>query len=315
MKPFHPSRFLPLILAAAACVLVALCLWQVVQLKEQLNSALLNQEGTLSSIDAAVQAFPAQVEDSLRTQDALLTSYDWNYGTPNPKTWTIPVTFTAVPKEQTVGVTNAALVCNGKSYPMDAQVTGDFTVTLEVPLLQSLNFQQVLLTEGQQQRVETLDLHEFAGAENLLHPWIMLDASHSIENNKLVYQNSTLHLTQLQPDQVASISAVATVDGKEVGRTPIPVDADPFPEGGDSYSYGLYPTLDASYPVPAFGTFVLSVEILDDYGLRYVTTVEQFDLTSNDPQFSLNGTSPMKVYTPQGTLIWEGTMEAFSTID
>ena len=43
MKPLHPPRFLPLILAAAACVLAALCLWQVLQLKSQLKDTTLSQ--------------------------------------------------------------------------------------------------------------------------------------------------------------------------------------------------------------------------------------------------------------------------------
>lgn len=158
MKPLHPPRFLPLILAAAACVLAALCLWQVLQLKSQLKDTTLSQAEQLSAMDATLQSLPHQMEDALHTQASLLANYDWHYGDLNPETGTLPVTFTAVPKEQTASVTTATLVCNGKSYPMEAQDTGSFTVTLEVPLLQSLAFQQVILAEGPQQRIEALDL-------------------------------------------------------------------------------------------------------------------------------------------------------------
>lgn len=121
MKPLHPPRFLPLILAAAACGLAALCLWQVLQLKSQLKDTTLSQAEQLSAMDATLQALPHQMEDALHTQASLLANYDWHYGDLNPETGTLPVTFTAVPKEQTASVTTATLVCNGKSYPMEAR--------------------------------------------------------------------------------------------------------------------------------------------------------------------------------------------------
>ena len=54
MKPLHPPRFLPLILAAAACGLAALCLWQVLQLKSQLKDTTLSQAEQLSAMDATL---------------------------------------------------------------------------------------------------------------------------------------------------------------------------------------------------------------------------------------------------------------------
>ena len=213
MKPLHPPRFLPLILAAAACVLAALCLWQVLQLKSQLKDTTLSQAEQLSAMDAALQSLPHQMEDALHPQASLLANYDWHYGDLNPETGTLPVTFTAVPKEQTASVTTATLVCNGKSYPMEAQDTGSFTVTVEVPLLQSLAFQQVILAEGPQQRIEALDLQEAAGTEELLHPWITLDTTASLENDQLVYEDGSLSIAQMTPGQVQSVTMVAAVEG------------------------------------------------------------------------------------------------------
>ena len=77
MKPLHPPRFLPLILAAAACGLAALCLWQVLQLKSQLKDTTLSQAEQLSAMDATLQALPHQMEDALHTQASLLANYDW----------------------------------------------------------------------------------------------------------------------------------------------------------------------------------------------------------------------------------------------
>ncbi|MFR2157329.1 MAG: YbaK/EbsC family protein [Evtepia gabavorous] len=271
MKPLHPPRFLPLILAAAACGLAALCLWQVLQLKSQLKDTTLSQAEQLSAMDATLQALPHQMEDALHTQASLLANYDWHYGDLNPETGTLPVTFTAVPKEQTASVTTATLVCNGKSYPMEAQDTGSFTVTVEVPLLQSLAFQQVILAEGPQQRIEALDLQEAAGTEELLHPWITLDTTASLENDQLVYEDGSLSIAQMTPGQVQSVTMVAAVDGKEVGKTPIPWED--VPEGSEAY----FP-FDTAYPAASGRVFTLSAEVVDSYGLRYVILVDQLSL-------------------------------------
>lgn len=310
MKPLHPPRFLPLILAAAACGLAALCLWQVLQLKSQLKDTTLSQAEQLSAMDAALQSLPHQMEDALHTQASLLANYDWHYGDLNPEAGTLPVTFTAVPKEQTASVTTATLVCNGKSYPMEAQDTGSFTVTVEVPLLQSLAFQQVILAEGPQQRIEALDLQEAAGTEELLHPWITLDTTASLENDQLVYEDGSLSIAQMTPGQVQSVTMVAAVDGKEVGKTPIPWED--VPEGSESY----FP-FDTAYPAASGRVFTLSAEVVDSYGLRYVILVDQLSLQSDSgsavstPEDGPEGAASMKVYSSQGSLLWEGRMDTF----
>lgn len=288
MKPLHPPRFLPLILAAAACVLAALCLWQVLQLKSQLKDTTLSQAEQLSAMDATLQSLPHQMEDALHTQASLLANYDWHYGDLNPETGTLPVTFTAVPKEQ----------------------TGSFTVTLEVPLLQSLAFQQVILAEGPQQRIEALDLQEAAGTEELLHPWITLDTTASLENDQLVYEDGSLSIAQMTPGQVQSVTMVAAVDGKEVGKTPIPWED--VPEGSEAY----FP-FDTAYPAASGRVFTLSAEVVDSYGLRYVILVDQLSLQPDSgsavstPEDGPEGAASMKVYSSQGSLLWEGRMDTF----
>ena len=266
MKPLHPPRFLPLILAAAACGLAALCLWQVLQLKSQLKDTTLSQAEQLSAMDATLQALPHQMEDALHTQASLLANYDWHYGDLNP--------------EQTASVTTATLVCNGKSYPMEAQDTGSFTVTVEVPLLQSLAFQQVILAEGPQQRIEALDLQEAAGTEELLHPWITLDTTASLENDQLVYEDGSLSIAQMTPGQVQSVTMVAAVDGKEVGKTPIPWED--VPEGSEDY------------------ILVDQLSLQPDSGSAVST-----------PEDGPEGAASMKVYSSQGSLLWEGRMDTF----
>ena len=76
MKPLHPPRFLPLILAAAACVLAALCLWQVLQLKSQLKDTTLSP-GRTALRDGRRPAVPPSPDGGRPPHQAsLLANYD-----------------------------------------------------------------------------------------------------------------------------------------------------------------------------------------------------------------------------------------------
>ncbi|MFR1516946.1 MAG: hypothetical protein ACLSTT_06530, partial [Evtepia gabavorous] len=176
--------------------------------------------------------------------------------------------------------------------------------------LQSLAFQQVILAEGPQQRIEALDLQEAAGTEELLHPWITLDTTASLENDQLVYEDGSLSIAQMTPGQVQSVTMVAAVDGKEVGKTPIPWED--VPEGSEAY----FP-FDTAYPAASGRVFTLSAEVVDSYGLRYVILVDQLSLQPDSgsavstPEDGPEGAASMKVYSSQGSLLWEGRMDTF----
>ena len=153
-------------------------------------------------------------------------------------------------------------------------------------------------------------LQEAAGTEELLHPWITLDTTASLENDQLVYEDGSLSIAQMTPGQVQSVTMVAAVDGKEVGKTPIPWED--VPEGSEAY----FP-FDTAYPAASGRVFTLSAEVVDSYGLRYVILVDQLSLQPDSgsavstPEDGPEGAASMKVYSSQGSLLWEGRMDTF----
>lgn len=145
---------LPVLLAALSCVLTLVCLVEIASLKSQLAQVENTVVSNVSHVTSQVGSISAQVDEALARQASILVSSDWSFGRADMETYTAPLTFTAVPKEQTPRVTTAALVCGGRTYPMTAgedgksltlvaEVNGEETVRVPIPL----NFDAYYLTE------------------------------------------------------------------------------------------------------------------------------------------------------------------------
>lgn len=299
----------PILLAAAACVLAALCLWQVMALKSQLDTLDRRLSEQLSSLEDDIYRIPDQMNEALQTQASLLNSYDIQYGDPDYETGTIPLTFTAVPKEWTAGLTTASLVCDGTSYPMTAQETGGFSVTLTLPLLQETELQQVVFTEGDTQRTEPLDFQEAAGIEQLPLFTATLSYSCNYSKGQVFFQDVMLEILPyfLPTDRSDwdTMSLFATVDGKEIDR--IPLDLDDFQSGGDNW--WLQTQQEYTYSLPQGSTLSLSLEATHVSGLRCVTPLTevtaQEDGTLEEEDWT--GSSNLTLYSPKGKLLWSGS--------
>ena len=297
----------PLILGIAACVLSALCLWQVLEVKSQLTFLDARQDEELSIIEDAIQTIPGRIDASLTTQNSLLVDYDCQYGKTDLDTWTLPLTFTVTPKEQTPGVTTAALVLGGKNYPMEAQEDGSFSANLELPLLQEISLPRVAFSGDGRQRMQVLDIHIVPGEEDLplFTSNLYYEASYEDGTVCLRRLNLDMELTTCIPAWT-TMSLVAKTDGKELGRQPVT----PPVEDGDEW-VGFSQTLgDITYPVAQGKTLSLSLEATDPQGLRYVAPLVELTLSKSDifPAGRDQLTSDtIEIYSPQGKLLWSGS--------
>lgn len=297
----------PLILGIAACVLSALCLWQVAALHAKLAQLEASQDSAFSSLEATLQSIPSQIDSTLTVQNSLLADYDWQCGQADLETWTAPFTFTATPKEQTPGVTTAALVLGGKNYPMEAQEDGSFSANLELPLLQEISLPRVAFSGDGRQRMQVLDIHIVPGEEDLplFTSNLYYEASYEDGTVCLRRLNLDMELTTCIPAWT-TMSLVAKTDGKELGRQPVT----PPVEDGDEW-VGFSQTLgDITYPVAQGKTLSLSLEATDPQGLRYVAPLVELTLSKSGifPAGRDQLTSDtIEIYSPQGKLLWSGS--------
>ena len=106
------KKHLPLILSAVACLLAAVCLWRIVLLEQAVEEQM-HELRTLDSSVVNLQSLPGQVQDALDRSASLLVDKNQSFGKLNTADYTVPMTVTVTPKEQTPGVTTATLVANG----------------------------------------------------------------------------------------------------------------------------------------------------------------------------------------------------------
>lgn len=298
----------PLILGIAACVLSALCLWQVAALHAKLAQLEASQDSAFSSLEATLQSIPSQIDSTLTVQNSLLADYDWQCGQADLETWTAPFTFTATPKEQTPGVTTAALAWDGKNYPMETREDGSFSATLELPLLQEITLAKIIFSEGGRQQAEALDISVIPGEESLplLYGALYYTASYQNGSLQLHGLDITAELTSGSSSLWTGLSLVVKADGKELGRQPLTPPDEEWTEW-TSFSQALE---DVSYPAAQGQTIALSLEAADAQGLRYVAPLVELTLSKSGifPAGSNQFTSDtIEIYSPQGKLLWSGS--------
>lgn len=109
---------LPVLLAALSCVLTLVCLVEIASLKSQLAQVENAVVSNVSHVTSQVGSLSAQIDEAMTRQTSILVSSDWSFGQADLEAYTAPLTFTAVPKEQTPGVTTAALVCGGQTLSL-----------------------------------------------------------------------------------------------------------------------------------------------------------------------------------------------------
>ncbi|MGN0969811.1 MAG: hypothetical protein ACI4OM_03550 [Evtepia sp.] len=285
---------LPVLLAALSCVLTLVCLVEIASLKSQLAQVENAVVSNVSHVTSQVGSLSAQIDEAMTRQTSILVSSDWSFGQADLETYTAPLTFTAVPKEQTPGVTTAALVCGGQTYPMTAGEDGSFSVTVDLPLFEEMTLQRVIFSENGQQRAEALEIADtpFYSCLTIPSTSSMLDCQ--LEKETMQIEGSLI-FDGLSRENGKSLTLVAEVNGEETARVPVPLNF-------DSYYLTEVP-VQAEVSVPAESTLTLYAEVEDANGLRYRSFLDEIDTTGNDAGNALC-TPALSIYNSRGSLLW-----------
>ncbi|MDY3992512.1 hypothetical protein [Evtepia sp.] len=285
---------LPVLLAALSCVLTLVCLVEIASLKSQLAQVENAVVSNVSHVTSQVGSLSAQIDEAMTRQTSILVSSDWSFGQADLEAYTAPLTFTAVPKEQTPGVTTAALVCGGQTYPMTAGEDGSFSVTLDLPLFEEMTLQRVIFSENGQQRAEALEIADtpFYSCLTIPSTSSMLDCQ--LEKETMQIEGSLI-FDGLSRENGKSLTLVAEVNGEETARVPVPLNF-------DSYYLTEVP-VQAEVSVPAESTLTLYAEVEDANGLRYRSFLDEIDTTGNDAGNALC-TPALSIYNSRGSLLW-----------
>lgn len=271
------KKHLPAILAGLACLLAAICLYQISLLRDEIQRTRSDVNSQLSHVTSRVEGISGTVRASLEEQASLLTASAYELGEIDTEAWTVRLHCTVTPKAYTPGVTRATLYANGQEHAMALEGSA-FATQIDVPLFNyayAQDFQVVLEENG---RLYTERLDWWLDTESL---WPQVRATMSGSSSALhsdgalVYKyNSTVDLeidgkAGADSMDVQSAALIAMLDGEEIDRKPMECDV-------EHQHYWL--PLEESYTIPYGSRLELYAVVQDSYGLYYVQKIDQKDV-------------------------------------
>lgn len=157
-------------IAAALGILGAVYGARIQSLSEQIDGFGANMADIDSRIDARISAIRDGIEESLRQQTSIVSSFQYDYGQPDDARH-VPLTVTAVPKQYRDGISATVSVLPPSGAPILAQCVqqagGAFTAELRIPL--EMDYQEFAVTvsftaDGETQTEELFREYAFVSA-------------------------------------------------------------------------------------------------------------------------------------------------------
>ena len=279
----------------ATFILLLVCLYQIADLKNQVLSTLDNQfANTQNFMDRFYSDFYSQMEEL----SSLLSSKSLTYGNIDADTQSVTIHCAVTPKEYHPTRTAASLILNDNEYPMTLE-NGEYSVSLPVSLLERSLSTEVQFTSDGTIQTETINWNMSPRYDLLADARV--DFSGSTQNTTkdgifFLQQKGEINIHVEEKGEDSSIQAITMIeyiDGEETARTNIPLstaiadDADTTSQESIptnaiiSRVYSFYHTLDKTFEIPFGSTFVLCIDLTDEYGFNHRTWLNQSYIDSN----------------------------------
>lgn len=147
------------ILLVIAIVLLVLCLFQIIGLKNKVNNIynrIGNVESRISSMDSDIRNITSNVEDTLKKQSSIISDSNFEFGDLNAETLTAELNAYVTPKEYSEKNTTATLYIGDNGYPMTRD-KDTFRISVDMSLFENEDAAKVVFREGDTVRTETLE--------------------------------------------------------------------------------------------------------------------------------------------------------------
>lgn len=291
------------ILTGVACLLVVICLFQISNLNQRINTLENNLASQVSQVRNEVTGISSNINASLEEQASLLADSSWEYGDADYDARTVELVCSVSPKEYS-SETAASILVGDTEHPMTLS-NGAFTAHVSIPLFEETRVAKVMFREGDVSRTELLDWYLSPRYDYLLNVYADLSgsATGSPKDGVYHYQRSgviNIDVASKETTGVKSITLVEVMDGKELGRTNIPLDntaffenyqgengarpepARPVTQAVNSDPVGpFYYELERDYEIPYGSTWMLYIELEDSHGLVYRSIIDRQEISAS----------------------------------
>ena len=326
------KKHIPTVIAVISSFLVAACLFQIAELKNQLWGVQNDLSSQISWVMSSVDNIHFNIENTLKEQANLLESSSWVFDEVDIDNRAVIIRCAVTPKEYRPDDTAAILVCNDKEYPMTLS-NGEYTAMLSVPLFGDSNFSKVqLIDDG---TVRTAALNWWITPRFELLPQVnanftgrgsgsVRDGGFNLERNGEI----EIHIFQSENNFSAqSISMFEYINGEELERTGIPLNTVPSPRkdraiperavsiySDSETATDFYYQLNKSVAIPFDSTYEVYIEVVDNYGLHYRLLLDRTAIDSRgNPIDGMNywHGAEADIYDASGNVLWESGKEMY----
>lgn len=285
------KKYIPTILAGAACVLLGISLVQNYEMKQQMQNMETNLYNRIGYLENSVNSVYSNIDSKLEEEANLLMDSRWSFEDADMDAGTVMAVLEVIPKEYRPGETNAVIVCNDQEYPMILE-NGMFRAEVEISLFEESYVKSVWFEEAGAIRTESLNwgltprydylpvvyAHYAGGATGMPKEGIY---TVTFDGEIKVNVNQKADLKPIQ-----SICMVEMIDDEEIGRTQILLEemsdeslteneeiapAVPIVRSDSSVnglpSSFVYELDQKKVSFPYGSTYAIYVEVEDGYGL------------------------------------------------
>ena len=290
------KKHLSTIVTVLALAIAVVSQFRISNLQSEIQRMENRLNNSISNVQSNQSAAINYMKSLMEKEASILTHTDFSLGEMDLASKTFVLNGSVTPKEHQPGVTEAFLTVNGKAYPMEL-ADGNYTLQVDLPLLEEARVDKVEFHEGDVIRTETLDKQWSPRYELLpqINGRLSGSGRGSAANGVYTWHREGEIRVSVegkgQTIDVRSVVILEVLDGVEVGRTEIPLTStksnrneepapEPVPESGFTVrgSETFYHEIDRDFNIPYGSTLELAVEVVDGNGLRYRTVLEHWSV-------------------------------------
>ena len=288
-------------------VLLVVCLFQIAELRSELQNMRNNTSHQLSSITGALNNSYSYIEEILAKEASIVSKAEWEFGEMNVKAGTIELNLYVIPKEYQQDVTEAYFLFGEEEVAAEF-VDGKYEAAVNVPLFEEVSIPAVLFKENGIIRAEGLDWvfnphQEFLPSVYAGMPGTISYGKTTDHKAKWAFSGDVeinVYAKYIEEFEVATAEIIRLVDGKELGRLDITMDG---MTSHDTFSYNW----NVDYEIPFGSEQEIFVDVTLRSGLVYRSKVSHCKIDSQGNPTKDEGTlewMEARIYDTEGNLLY-----------
>ena len=300
------KKNIPIIISALCCIMLAVCLFRISSLEEQIRTLKNETSGQLRNISYSVDNIYYNIERAIKEQENLLNDSKWEFISADFEAKTVTTKFEISLKEYVPGKTEVEILFDGKGYPMTYQ-NSSFTAEIAIPLFEESRIESVSIIDTESGAVtnQQVDWHLSPRYDYLPIVYAQYGGSVSHrEKNSLKFDGEIQIDAECRNSDIAieTITLYEYINDSEISKADVPLNtvseksqqahsAETWgrsaPEKGYFVSY--YYSFDKTVEIPSGSIYSTYIEVTDSLGLRHRSIIKREKIDENGKWVSDDG--------------------------